>query len=59
MVQQAVRDYLTSAGFPAVAVSSQITLTCQAIPTWTDPYNALPLDKFRVTVTIPSGDSVQ
>ncbi len=60
MVQQAVRDYLTSAGFPTAAVSgAQITLTCLATPTWTDPYNALPLDKFQVTVTIPSGAPLQ
>ena len=56
MVQQAVRDYLTSAGLPSAAVSgAQITLTCLANPSWTDPVNALPLDKFQVTVTIPSG----
>jgi Flp pilus assembly protein TadG len=58
MVQQAVRDYMTSAGLPSAAVSgAQITLTCLATPAWTDPYNALPLDKFQVTVTIPSGSA--
>ena len=56
MTQQAARDYLTAAGFPSAAVSgAQITLTCLANPAWTDPCNALPLDKFQVTVTIPAG----
>jgi len=56
MVQQAVRDYLTSAGFPTVAVSNaQVSLSCLSSPTWTDPYQALPLDKFQVSVVIPSG----
>jgi Flp pilus assembly protein TadG len=56
MVQQAVRDYMTAAGLPSTAVSgAQITLTCLATPAWTDPYQAQPLDKFQVTVTIPSG----
>ena len=56
MVQQAVKDYLTSAGLPSTAANgTQVTLTCLATPNWTDPYNALPLDKFTVTATIPSG----
>jgi len=56
MVQQAARDYMTSAGLPAAAVSgAQINLVCLASPTWTDPSNALPLDRFQVTVVIPSG----
>jgi len=55
-VKQAVRDYMTSAGLPAAAVSSAtVDLTCQASPTWTDPSDALPLDKFAVSITIPSG----
>ena len=41
MVQQACKDYMTSAGLPTAAVSnSQVTLTCLATPSWTDPYNA-------------------
>ncbi len=56
MVVQAVRDYMTSAGFPAATVSgAQITLTCLASPTWTNPSDALPLDRFQVQVVIPSG----
>ena len=55
-VKQAVRDYLTSAGLPSAAVTgATINLTCQASPTWTDPSAALPLDKFAVSITIPSG----
>src|SRR5207249_2553536 len=47
MVQQAARDYMTASGLPSAAVSgAQINLVCQASPTWTDPSDALPLDKF-------------
>lgn len=56
MVQQAVRDYLQSAGLPSAAVNNaQITLTCQAASGWSDPADAEPLDPFRVTVKIPAG----
>jgi Flp pilus assembly protein TadG len=56
MVQQAVQDYLTAAGFPSAAVTgSQVSVVCQAATSWTDPYQAQPLDKFQVVVTIPSG----
>jgi Flp pilus assembly protein TadG len=56
MVQQASRDYMTAAGLPAAAISgSAVNLVCQASPTWSDPSAALPLDKFQVTVSIPSG----
>jgi Flp pilus assembly protein TadG len=56
MVQQAARDYLTAAGLPSAAVSgAQVNLVCQASPSWTNPSDALPLDKFQVTVVIPSG----
>ena len=56
MLQTAVQNYLTAAGLPSTAVSgSQVTLTCLATTTWTDPYQALPLDPFTVTVTIPAG----
>jgi Flp pilus assembly protein TadG len=55
-VKQAVRDYMTAAGLPSTAVSgSTVNLTCQASPSWTDPSAALPLDKFAVSITIPSG----
>ncbi len=55
-VQTEVTNYLTAAGLPTTAVNgAQITLTCLATPTWTDPYSALPLDPFTVTVTIPAG----
>jgi Flp pilus assembly protein TadG len=63
MVQQNVRDYLTSAGFPTAAVSgASIQLSNLSSNSWTDPCNAQPMDKFRVTVTIPQGaafDSLQ
>jgi len=56
MVQQAVRDYLTAAGFPSTAVSSAvITITPQSPASWTDPSSALPLDVFQVSVNIPAG----
>lgn len=56
MVQQLVRDYLTGAGLPTAAVSgAQITLTNLSGNAWTDPSGAQPMDKFQVTVTIPSG----
>jgi Flp pilus assembly protein TadG len=55
-VQTAVRNFLTSAGLPAAAVSgATTTLTNLSADSWTDPGNALPLDHFRVTVTIPPG----
>ena len=56
MVQQAAKDYMTSAGLPATAVSgSQVSLICQATPMWTDPSAALPLDEFQVKIVIPAG----
>ena len=56
MVQQAVLDYLTSAGLPAAAVSgAQVNLACQATPVWTNPSDALPLDPFQITLVIPQG----
>lgn len=55
-VQTAVQNYLTSAGMPATAVNGAvISVTNLSSDTWTDPGNALPLDHFRVTVTIPPG----
>lgn len=54
--RQAVRDYMTASGLPAAAVSgAQVQLTCLASPTWTNPSDALPLDQFQVSVTIPPG----
>ena len=56
VVQAAVQNYLTAAGFPSAAVSgAQISVTNLSSDSWTDPCNALPLDPFSVTVTIPSG----
>ncbi len=56
MVQQSVKDYMTASGLPTSAVSgSQVTLTCQATTPWTNPSDALPLDKFKITVVIPAG----
>ncbi len=58
MVQQAVRDYMQAAGLPTTAVNgATVSLTCLASPSWTDPSSALPLDKFSVTVTVPSGSA--
>jgi Flp pilus assembly protein TadG len=55
-VQTEVQNYLTAAGLPSTAATgAQTSLTCLASPVWTDPYQALPLDAFTVTVTIPSG----
>ena len=56
MVQQAVRDYMTSAGLPSAAVSgAQIQLINKSSHSWTDPTDAQPLDPFQLTVTVPAG----
>ena len=56
MVQQAVQDYLTAAGFPPAAVSgAQIQVINRSPHAWTDPGDAQPLDPFAVSVTIPPG----
>lgn len=56
MVTQAVKDYLRAAQLPAAAYNgAQVTLTCQATPTWVNPSDALPCDRFTVQVTIPAG----
>lgn len=58
VVQQEVRDYMTSAGLPAAAVSgAQIQLVNNSANSWTNPVDAQPLDAFRVTITIPSGSA--
>ena len=55
-VQQAVRDSMTASGFPSAAVSgATITLTNLSANTWTDPCNAQPLDRFQVSVVVPTG----
>ncbi len=51
-----MRDYLQASGLPMAAVSgAQVKINCQASPTWNDPADALPLDKFQVQVVIPQG----
>ena len=56
IVQQQVKDYLTAIGFPAAAVNgATVTLTNLSSNSWTDPIDASPNDRFRVTVTIPAG----
>jgi Flp pilus assembly protein TadG len=56
LVQQNVRDYLNAAGLPAAAYNgAQVQLTNLSGNTWTNPSDAQPMDKFQVTVTIPSG----
>jgi Flp pilus assembly protein TadG len=58
MVQQQVKDYLSTAGFPSAAVTgATVTLTNLSSNAWTDPNDAWPLDHFRVTVSIPSGNA--
>jgi hypothetical protein len=43
---------------PSAAVSgATITVTNLSTHTWTNPGNALPLDPFSVTVTIPAGSA--
>ncbi len=55
-VQTAVQNFLTAAGMPSTAVSGAIiTVTNLSSHSWTDPGNAVPLDQFSVTVTIPAG----
>jgi hypothetical protein len=55
-VQSAVQNFLTAAGMPSTAVNGAIISVADlAADSWTDPGNALPLDQFSVTVTIPSG----
>jgi Flp pilus assembly protein TadG len=55
-VQTAVQNYLTSSGMPATAVNGAV-ITCTNLSSdpWTNPGNALPLDHFQVSVTIPAG----
>lgn len=56
MVKQAVQDYLASAGLPTAAANgAQVTIKCLSAPKWTDPSDALPLDRFQLTVKIPAG----
>lgn len=56
VVQQNVQDYLTAAGLPSAAVSgARIQVINQSGNSWTDPCNAQPLDKFQLSILIPSG----
>lgn len=56
MVQQNVQDYLKAAGFPSAAYTgAQTQVTNLSSNGWTNPSDAKPMDKFSVTVTIPSG----
>src|SRR4029079_11722996 len=56
MVKQAIRDYMRASGLPAAAYNgATITMTCLATPLWVNPSDALPLDPFRIQVTIPAG----
>jgi Flp pilus assembly protein TadG len=56
MVQAQVQNYMTASGLPTAAVSgSTVTLTNLSANSWTDPCDAQPLDKFSVSVSIPSG----
>ena len=56
VVQQNVQDYLTAAGLPSAAVSgARIQVINQSGNAWTDPCNAQPLDKFQLSILIPSG----
>ena len=56
MVQQNVQNYLTAAGLPAAAANgAQVQVTNLSSHTWTNPSDAQPMDKFQLSVTIPSG----
>ena len=59
MVQQEVRDYLTTTGFPTTAVSGAVITVTPISGSWTDPSQAPPLDLFRVSVQIPSGPAFE
>ncbi|MBX7075652.1 MAG: pilus assembly protein [Pirellulales bacterium] len=55
-VENNVRTYLYASGLPSTAVlGTQVNVTNLSGNSWTHPSDALPLDAFRVTVTIPSG----
>ena len=55
-VQTAVQNFLTAAGMPSTAVNGAVvTVANLSSDAWTNPGNAVPLDQFSVTVTIPSG----
>jgi Flp pilus assembly protein TadG len=55
MVQQTVRDYLTTSNFPTTAVSGAVISVTPISGSWTEPSQATPLDLFRVSVQIPAG----
>ena len=55
-VQTAVQNFLTAAGMPSTAVNgATVVLVNSGTNSWTDPGNAVRLDPFNVTVTIPAG----
>lgn len=54
MVQTVVSGYLTAAGLPSTAATAA-QVTINSASGWTDPCKAQPMDKFQLTVTIPSG----
>ncbi len=58
MVQAEVQNYMQAAGLPSAAYNgATVTLTNLSGNSWTDPSGASPLDKFSVSVTIPSGSA--
>jgi Flp pilus assembly protein TadG len=60
MVTQAVKDYLRGAGMPANCYNNvTVTLTCLASPSWVNPSDAHPMDKFRVSVVVPAGTAFE
>jgi Flp pilus assembly protein TadG len=59
MVQQTVRDYLMTTGFPTAAVSGAVITVTPTSGSWIDPSPAAPLDLFRVSVQIPSGPAFE
>jgi len=60
MVTQACKDYLRGAGLPAATYNgAEVTLTCMASPSWVNPHDAEPLDRFRLRVRIPPGPAYE
>jgi Flp pilus assembly protein TadG len=59
MVQQTVRDYLTTAGFPTAAVSGAVISVTPITGAWAEPSQAAPLDLMRISVQIPSGPAFE
>jgi hypothetical protein len=58
LVQKTVTDYLTGSGLPSAAASgAQTQLANLSNHAWTNPCDAQPMDRFSLTVTIPSGNA--